>query len=170
MLELIDKERRTLFLGTLHSLWIERNKLVFQEFEVPSDLQRRPPPQRLPDWRLMTLRKKLELRIVESTIDYFKFNVDAATNLERVGVGVVVRDNEGVVMVAAMLEALYPLSVKEAEAIALFLDVVNAAQNCFLSIKIEGDNVEVIMALNSSQAYSDHFGTIIANCKTRPFA
>ncbi|MED6218044.1 hypothetical protein PIB30_023285, partial [Stylosanthes scabra] len=38
LMELINKKRRPLFLCTLHSLWIGRNKLVFEEIEAPPDL------------------------------------------------------------------------------------------------------------------------------------
>ncbi|RYQ98858.1 hypothetical protein Ahy_B07g086668 [Arachis hypogaea] len=91
--------------------------------------------------------------------------MDAASNNgAKEGVGVVIRDSNRVVVAAATLEVTSALSVREAEAFAFYQGVNIAAQACFLEIEIEGDNIEVINALNSNSPFGRPFGTIISNC------
>ncbi|XP_029146863.1 uncharacterized protein [Arachis hypogaea] len=96
----------------------------------------------------------------------YKINVDAAViNGKTGGVGVVIRDWEGVVMAAATLETHYLLSVMKAEAMAIFMGLNIAAHGCFFDLEIEGDNIGIVEVLVSTHNLTGPFGTIIANCK-----
>ncbi|RYR04616.1 hypothetical protein Ahy_B06g084388 [Arachis hypogaea] len=81
----------------------------------------------------------------------FKLNVDAATNNGgKGGVGVVIRDSEGVVTAAATLEIASSLSVREAtEAMACYLGLKFATQYYFFDIELEGDNIKMVKTLKS---------------------
>ncbi|RYR53249.1 hypothetical protein Ahy_A06g028266 [Arachis hypogaea] len=175
-LKQIEKERKGLFICCLHSLWHSRNKLLFENENVAPEtileraaisfaealrptnssplIQEPPPSSQSPSgWRTPPPGR-------------YKINVDAASNNGvKGGVGVVIRDSNGVVVAAAMLEVAPALSVREAEAFSFYQGVNIVAQTCFLEIEIEGDNIEVVNALNSNSSFGGPFGTIISNCK-----
>ncbi|XP_016173756.1 uncharacterized protein LOC107616295 [Arachis ipaensis] len=159
----IEKERNGLFICCLHGLWHSRNKLLFENENLTAKtiLER------------ATISFAEALRptnsspsIQEPPPGRYKINVDAASNNGvKGGVGVVIRDSNGLVVAAATLEVAPALSVREAEAFAFYQGVNIAAQTCFLEIEIEGDNIEVVNALNSNNPFGGTFGTIISNCK-----
>ncbi|MED6137724.1 hypothetical protein PIB30_067588, partial [Stylosanthes scabra] len=97
----------------------------------------------------------------------FKLNVDAVfINGGRSGAGIVMRDEEGVVVGVATLELNPLLSVKEAEAMTLFLGLEFALHSCFFEIEIESDYIEVVRTFCCNHTIRDNFGLIISNCKT----
>ncbi|XP_057760300.1 uncharacterized protein LOC130980657 [Arachis stenosperma] len=168
MLNLFGDESGGLFLCCLHAIWLDRNKIIFDkkhsrpeallekahqayteatkaDLHVPLLQRTHPESQSANNWRAPEQGR-------------YKVNVNAAIiNDRRGGVGVVIRDWEGVVVLAATLEVAASFSVREAEAWAIFMGLSLAAQGYFLEVEVEGDNVEVIQALKAYTIFCRFF-------------
>ncbi|MED6115968.1 hypothetical protein PIB30_095769 [Stylosanthes scabra] len=183
MLEKIEKGRRGLFLCCLYAIWLERNKLLFENVEGSPE---------------STAKKALEVfaeveaaRISAHTQSQdsnqgdlmaelwttpkpgrYKLNVDAAVlNGDKSGVGAVIRDEEGVVVGAATLEIDASLTIREAEAMAVYLGINFALYCCFFDIEIE--LMSVLQSASHGAVYKvgDSAGwTIIGNVDYKAWA
>ncbi|MED6132411.1 hypothetical protein PIB30_018802 [Stylosanthes scabra] len=133
MMEKTSRDGGGLFLYCLQNLWCGRNLLVFQR-EASE-------PEQLVDRALRDFSEFSTASIRNRTVPQqpspgsdsnshwsplppgtFKLNFDAACNYDgRRGVGVVIRNEDGVVNAAATMEVQENLSVKEAEAMGAFM-------------------------------------------------
>ncbi|XP_016185211.1 uncharacterized protein LOC107626829 [Arachis ipaensis] len=139
----IEKERKGLFICCLHGLWHSRNKLLFENGNLTSEtiLERAAisfaealcPTNSSPSIQELLPGNQSPSGWRTPPPDRYKINVDAASNNGvKGGVGVVIRDSNGVVVAAATLEVAPALSVREAKAFAFYQRVNIAAQTCFL--------------------------------------
>ncbi|KAL4314926.1 hypothetical protein AHAS_Ahas15G0133900 [Arachis hypogaea] len=93
-----------------------------------------------------------------------KVNVDAAVPHDiNGGVGVVIRNEMGIIMAAATQAIPYPLEEHEAEAYAAFWGLNFAKDCCFSKVILESDNIEVMGALKQRRCFNSCFGTFITD-------
>ncbi|KAL1293347.1 hypothetical protein AAHE18_19G066400 [Arachis hypogaea] len=87
-----------------------------------------------------------------------KINVDAASIDDGVvGVGVVVRDTNGDILMASTCKAFLSIQFHEAEALACLMGLEKACECCFFDAIIENDNVEVIQSLKEKEIHKNCF-------------
>ena len=82
---------------------------------------------------------------------FYKLNVDAPGPIEddKWGIGVVVRDNEGVVVGASSWQVFSLPDSEVAEALAMRKGVEFAKDMSFLNLIVESDASNVVLALNA---------------------
>ncbi|XP_016199994.1 uncharacterized protein LOC107641002 [Arachis ipaensis] len=90
-----------------------------------------------------------------------KVKVDAAVPHDiNGGVGVVIRDEMGIIMALAIQAIPYPFEAHEAEAYAAFWGLNFIKDCCFAKVILKSDNTEVMGALKQ-RCFSSCFGTFI---------
>ena len=88
--------------------------------------------------------------------------MDASVKLGKWGgVGVVIRDLDGVILATANWAILPNMETNEVEVWACYMGLKLAMDCCFMEIVLESDNVEVIHALSSHKKQDNYFGLII---------
>ena len=94
---------------------------------------------------------------------FYKVNFDVALfeNLGYAGIGVAVRDSDGVIIVALSQRIPLPLSVEMAEAMAVRRAVLFVQEMCLSKVLVEGDCLRVVSALNSSVCCKTLYGNVI---------
>jgi len=80
------------------------------------------------------------------------------------GIGVIVRDNEGVVAAASCWQVFSLLDSKVAEALSMRKELKFAKDMCFLNLTAESNASNVVHALNTHQQYPNYVGSIIGDC------
>lgn len=97
---------------------------------------------------------------------FYKLNVDAAGPIEgdKWGIGVVVRDYEGVVVGASSWQVVSLPDSEVAEALAMQKGLEFAKDMSFLNLIVESDALNVVSALNAHQQSSNYVGSIIRDC------
>ncbi|XP_025653314.1 uncharacterized protein [Arachis hypogaea] len=93
-----------------------------------------------------------------------KVNVDAAVgNINKGGVGVVIRDNLGQVMATTCWAIPFPLKAHETEVYAAYRGMKMAIESCFTNIILESDSMQVVKALKQGKINDSCFGSFIAD-------
>ncbi|XP_072066116.1 uncharacterized protein [Arachis hypogaea] len=155
IMENIQSEERGMFCTLLQQLWRARNSLVFEKKSAPIEEEVQQACMCFDEfWKAQMIEKmKCPIEKPQFSVNQkwkcppsniMKVNVDAAVphDINR-GVGVVIRDEMGIIMVSAIKEIPYPLEAHEAEAYAAFWGL-NFAKDCYFSkVIIESDNMEV---------------------------
>ena len=97
---------------------------------------------------------------------FYKLNVDAAGPVEgdKWGIGVVVRDYEGVVVGASSWQVSSLPDSEVAEALAMRKGLEFAKDMSFLNLIAESDASNVVLALNAHQQSSNYVDSIIRDC------
>jgi hypothetical protein len=97
---------------------------------------------------------------------FYNLNVDAVGPIEgdKWGIGVVVRDNEGVVVDASSWQVFSLLDSEVAEALAMRNGLEFTKGMCFLNLIAESDDYNVVLALNVHQQSLNYVGSIIRDC------
>jgi len=82
---------------------------------------------------------------------FYKINFDGAIfeSSGRAGLGVVVRDVEGMIIAALSQNILLPSSVDSVEALAARRAIILAQEISLTQVVVEGDSMKVIAAINS---------------------
>ena len=98
---------------------------------------------------------------------WVKFNFDGALfkETDSVGLGVIIRNDLGLVMAASTQVIPLPTSVETVEVLAAHNAICLARELQFNKVIIEGDSEVVIKAFNSSNISSTGFGHIIRDIK-----
>ena len=96
-----------------------------------------------------------------------KFNFDGALfkETDSVGLGVIIRNDLGLVMAASTQVIPLPTSVETVEVLAARNAICLARELQFNKVIIEGDSEVVIKSLNSSNVSSTSFGHIVLDIK-----
>ena len=97
---------------------------------------------------------------------FYKLSVDAAGPIEgdKWGIGVVVRDNEGVVIGASSWQVFSLLDSEVAETLAMRKGLEFAKDMSFLNLIAESDASNVILVSNAHQQSPHYVGSIIRDC------
>ena len=155
------------------SIWTRRNKLrvkqpvwdvgdtikkakeLLQEFH---DVQQ--PSTRMP-------RPREEVVWKPPSPSLFKINFDGATfkYLNQASIGVVIRDEHGLVIAALSQCIPLPSSVSMVEALAVRQALIFAQEISVFSVKVEGDSLQVIRAINNKKLDRSGLGHIIQDIK-----
>ncbi|XP_075636776.1 uncharacterized protein LOC142609015 [Castanea sativa] len=95
--------------------------------------------------------------------DVYKLNFDAAvfSRLERTGIGAIIRNDKGEVMVAMFAVGPSAENSEEAELLACRRSLEFALNARFISLIIEGDNVNTIQAISSSLPNHSILGYVV---------
>ena len=98
---------------------------------------------------------------------FYKINFDGAIfeNFGRAGLGVVVRDVEGMVIAALSQNIRLPSSVDSVEALAARRVIILAQEISLTQVVVEGDSLKVIAAINSPKQSRTQWGHIIEDIK-----
>ena len=98
---------------------------------------------------------------------FYKINFDGAIfeNFGRAGLGVVVRDVEGMVIAALSQNIQLPSSVDSVEALAARRAIILAQEISLTQVVVEGDSLKVIAAINSPKQSRTQWGHIIEDIK-----
>ena len=98
---------------------------------------------------------------------FYKINFDGAIfeNFGRAGLGVVVRDVEGMVIAALSQNIQLPSSVDSVEALAARRAIILAQEISLTQVVVEGDSLKVIAAINNPKQSSTQWGHIIEDIK-----
>ena len=93
----------------------------------------------------------------------YKLNFDAAifADMDRTGVGAIIRNEHGQVMAAMTTTGLKVSSSEEAELLACRRSMEFAVDAGFTKLIIEGDNVNVMQAISSSQINCSLLGYVV---------
>ena len=83
----------------------------------------------------------------------FKINFDGTTfdNLALAGLGVVIRDEQGMIIAALSQQIPLPSSVNMVEALATRRALIFAQEISISSVEVEGDSLQVIRAINKKE-------------------
>ncbi|MED6134503.1 hypothetical protein PIB30_037553 [Stylosanthes scabra] len=88
---------------------------------------------------------------------FYKLNFDAGCmNSGSRGAGAVIRNEEGIIMMAALWRIPSNLPIPDTEATTCLLGLKMAQEGCFLDFIVEGDNIQVISGLKGMK-YSQKF-------------
>ncbi|KAK7834714.1 hypothetical protein CFP56_024174 [Quercus suber] len=130
-----------LFSMVAWSIWIRRNKLREKQNEF---WDVKDSPSRSPVWQT---RKKWS----PPGVGLYKINFDGAIfeSSGRVGLGVVVREAEGMVIATLSPNIQLPSSVDLVEALAAWHALILAQEINLAHLVVEGDSLKVITAINS---------------------
>ena len=93
------------------------------------------------------------------------FNGPIFESSGRAGLGVVVRDVEGMVIVALSHNIQLPSSVDSAEALAAQRAIILAQEISLTQVVVEGDSLKVIAAINSPKQSRTQWGHVIEDIK-----
>ena len=98
---------------------------------------------------------------------FYKINFDGAIfeNFGRAGLGVVVRDVEGMVIAALSQNIQLPSSVDSVEALAARCAIILAQEISLTQVVVEGDSLKVIAAINNPKQSRTQWGHIIEDIK-----
>ncbi|KAL4343432.1 uncharacterized protein LOC107646667 [Arachis ipaensis] len=134
MMENIQSEKRGLFCTLLQQLWRAKNSLVFEEKSAPTEEEVQKSCMCFDEFWKAQMIEKIKRPIEKPQIsvnqkwkcpptNIMKINVDAVVPHDiNGGVGVVIRDEMGIIMALATKEIPYLLEAHEAEAYAAFWD------------------------------------------------
>ncbi len=161
------------FIVICWALWQRRNKLrIHQEVEPINQVGSKakcyleeynrendhsnPNPQAAPATRWMPPKM---LR--------YKINYDGAVFKEtnEAGIGVIVRDSQGLVMASLTQKVLFPLSVPSIEAWAVKRSIQFALEIGITEAEFEGDSQTIVNALNAQHPSLAPFGLLLADAK-----
>ena len=108
-----------------------------------------------------------ETRWLPPKILRYKINYDGAVFKEtnEAGIGVIVRDFQGLVMASLTQKVLFPLSVPSIEAWAVKRAVQFALELGITEAEFEGDSQTIVNALNTQHPSLAPFGLLIADAK-----
>ena len=134
---------------------VQRARELLQEFW---DVQDRP-------FRSRVSRSRLPW--TPPSAGFYKLNFDGAVfeNSGRAGLGVVVRDVEGMIIAALSQNIPLPSSVESVEAMAARRAILLAQEISLTRVVMEGDSLKVIEAINSPKQCRTQWGHIIEDIK-----
>ncbi|XP_050280472.1 uncharacterized protein LOC126721479 [Quercus robur] len=97
----------------------------------------------------------------------YKLNFDGAIfeSSARAGLGVVVRDAEGMIIAALSQNIKLPSSVDLVEALAARRAILFAQELCLGQVMVEGDSLRVITAINNPQKNRTQWGHVVEDIK-----
>ena len=97
----------------------------------------------------------------------YKINFDGAIfeSTARAGLGVVVRDEEGMVIAALSQNIKLPSSVDLVEALAARRAILFAQEISITHVEVEGDSLKVITAINDPKHNRTQWGHVIEDIK-----
>ena len=97
----------------------------------------------------------------------YKLNFDGAIfeGAARAGLGVVVRDAEGMIIAALSQNIQLPSSVDLVEALAARRAILFAQELCLAHVMVEGDSLRVITAINNPQKNRTQWGHVVEDIK-----
>ena len=98
---------------------------------------------------------------------YYKINFDGTIfeSSGRAGLGVVVKDMEGMVIAALSQNIQLPNSVDSIEALAARRAIILAQEISLTQVVMEGDSLKVIAAINSLKQSRTQWGYVIEDIK-----
>ena len=101
------------------------------------------------------------------SLGLFKINFDGATfeSLNQAGIGVVIKDEHGLVIAALSQRIPLPSSVSMVEALAARRALIFAQEISIFSVEVEGDSLQVIRAINNKKLDRSGLGHIIQDIK-----
>ena len=134
---------------------MQRARELLQEFW---DIQDRPLQSRV---------SRTRLPWTPPSAGFYKLNFDGAVfeNSGRAGLGVVVRDVEGMIIAALSQNIPLPSSVESVEAMAARRAILLAQEISLTRVVMEGDSLKVIEAINSPKQCRTQWGHIIEDIK-----
>ena len=97
----------------------------------------------------------------------YRLNFDGAIfeGSARVGLGVVVRDVEGMIIAAMCQNIQLPSLVDLVEALATRRAILFAQELCLAHVVVEGDSLKVITAINNPQKNRTQWGHVVEDIK-----
>lgn len=166
-----NKEMLELFGVIAWQIWGARNELIFDKTSTPADLCFKKAVDHLAEFRKANLKAPIEGRSRRNakweppSADHIKVNVDATINErdDRIGLGMVVRDASGSVLLAASQSKWPFISVERAELEALLWAVDFIKDRGWHHVVMEGDAQYVIHALQRKSNRSFHNQIIVDN-------
>lgn len=172
VLSTFSSQQIDLFLSCLWVVWTERNNVVWKNHIFC--------PVVMASWAVKLLeefqklhpncskgKKRTPSRWVCPPRGRLKVNVDGAFNaqLQQGGIGVVVRDGNGICVAAFARFIPHASSALHVEAEALRAGILIAIQEDWMSIELESDCASLISALYSSCIDCSEIGRIVEDCR-----
>ncbi|KAK9988485.1 hypothetical protein SO802_028724 [Lithocarpus litseifolius] len=162
-----------LFSMVAWSIWIRRNRLRERQhvWEVGKTVRRARDllqefwdVQERPTWPLV---QRTEQKWAPPVAGIYKFNFDGAIfeSSARAGLGVVVRDAEGMIIAALSQNIQLPSSVDLVEALAARRAILFAQELSIAHVVVKGDVLKVITALNNPKQNRTQWGHVIEDIK-----
>ena len=107
----------------------------------------------------------VEARWKPPSAGLFKINFDGAVFMDRslVGLGIVIRDESGLIIVALSQKIPLPSSMELVEALAARRALIFAQEISIFKAEVEGDSLKVIQALNNPKPNRTQIGHIICD-------
>ena len=107
----------------------------------------------------------VEARWKPPSAGLFKINFDGAVFMDRslVGLGIVIRDESGLIIVALSQKIPLPSSMELVEALVARRALIFAQEISIFKAKVEGDSLKVIQALNNPKPNRTQIGHIICD-------
>jgi hypothetical protein len=158
LMDSLDEDDLIVVIYLLRRLWLRRNATVFRgEFTSPiqliqqglTSLQEYNDANRLPPSSSDSSAPTEKQRWQKPLPGIIKINWDAAINSQnqRMGVGILVRNDEGAVLAAVCATVPSITDPPVAEAVALWRAVSLGREMNLPSIHLEGDSLEIIQAV-----------------------
>lgn len=171
ILEQGNQETLELFSVIAWQIWGARNELIFEKIATPPDLCYKKAVDHLLKYRKANYKipanrpSRLNAKWEPPSVGHIKINVDAAINEkeDRFGMGLVVRDVSGSVLMAASKTKWPFISVERAELDAFQWAVEYVKAHNWSHVVLEGDAQNIIHALQRKITRSFHSQIVVDN-------
>ena len=163
------------FFSVLWAIWGQRNNRVSGRQALPSEVAVRTAFEFCNEWKLARVNHQGRsvgtsaglVYWVRPPVGRLKLNIDAAMLKDptSVGVGMVLRDSDGLLVACKSVVLLFCCSVKEAEAVGLREGLQRLLELHHFEVDVELDAKIVVDAFHSKPLAIDKFGCIIGDCR-----
>jgi hypothetical protein len=173
----MSKEDLELLAVLARRIWLRRNSLVFEGIFAHPNIVYKEGATSLCDFRRCNEKPGTELSLRGTTSTprqpswspppsgVFKINWDASLSVVkgRLGIGVIVRDCNGVCLGARSVTKQVKVDPKTAEVIAALYAMQFSKEMRFLDAVFEGDAAQVVKEINSAPPYGSRVGHFLEN-------
>ncbi|XP_059428517.1 uncharacterized protein LOC132162279 [Corylus avellana] len=172
----LSKEEMQFFVTVARQIWLRRNAFVFgKPLLAPAEVIRRAREQISAFEKTeagrhkahVPLRRQVNQRWQKPPADFIKINWDASIDEKhrRVGIGVAVRNSDGMMLAALCASKPILTDPGTAEALAAW-SAANVARRLNLrQVILEGDALEVVSVLNMEGGWLGNYGQILQDAK-----
>ncbi|XP_075640371.1 uncharacterized protein LOC142612138 [Castanea sativa] len=157
------------FVMVCRSVWFKRNAVRLKQVSLPYDQIFSDAAARLHEFHLAADPTVMTASIPSSNswsppqTPFYKANFDGALfqDINKAGIGVVIRDSAGLVIGALSEIISLPPSVIEVEALACQIAIIFARELGLQEVVFEGDSETLIKSLNSESTSLSQFGHLV---------
>ncbi|XP_042939343.1 uncharacterized protein LOC122274364 [Carya illinoinensis] len=172
---LCDRELLDLFSVIARSIWLRRNKLLFEGSFLHPNILLRQASQSLEEFKIAQASKKVKTQVASihpsrwtpPPSNWVKINWDAAVNVDqgRIGIGLVARDHEGSILATKKLSVPSLAEPVLAEALGAFHAASMARELGLNSVMLEGDALQIVAGINHHFERWDRVGMVLLDTR-----